>query len=98
MKSFRENPDGAANQQANKENARYIGGLKLQAAHRNEKYFKLCQTCNGSGEGMRDGSRCLDCKGSGSHFSGYICPTCDQVTDTDFGSCPDCENRKQDEL
>lgn len=24
-----------------------------------------CSTCNGSGEGMYDGSRCITCKGSG---------------------------------
>lgn len=27
---------------------------------------ELCFTCNGSGEGYTDGSRCSSCKGSGS--------------------------------
>lgn len=26
---------------------------------------RLCGACNGSGEGMRDGSRCIHCHGSG---------------------------------
>ena len=26
----------------------------------------ICSTCNGSGEGMYDGSTCRDCRGSGS--------------------------------
>jgi hypothetical protein len=63
----------------------------------NEKHYQLCQTCNGSGEGMWSGSRCLDCHGKGSHFNGYTCPDCDQLTETSHGLCPDCENRKQDE-
>ena len=25
----------------------------------------ICPTCNGSGEGMYDGTRCPDCKGKG---------------------------------
>jgi hypothetical protein len=25
----------------------------------------LCGTCNGSGEGMHDGTRCMSCRGSG---------------------------------
>ncbi len=32
MNSYRNDPDGEANQQATRENERYVGGLKLQAA------------------------------------------------------------------
>ena len=35
----------------------------------------LCLTCNGSGEGMVDGSRCLACKGGGS-FGPFDCEVC----------------------
>lgn len=33
----------------------------------------LCGACNGSGEGMYDGSTCPVCKGSGSGFSYCDC-------------------------
>ena len=32
MNTYRNDPDGEANQQATRESERYIGGLKLQAA------------------------------------------------------------------
>lgn len=31
----------------------------------NETEYLTCPTCNGSGEGMYDGTRCHACKGSG---------------------------------
>lgn len=34
----------------------------------------LCGTCNGSGEGMRDGTYCVSCNGSGE--GGNICSEC----------------------
>jgi hypothetical protein len=40
--------------------------------------FELCNTCNGSGEGMHDGSICLSCNGVGEHR--YYC-TCDEGAD-----------------
>jgi DnaJ-class molecular chaperone len=30
---------------------------------------ELCRTCNGSGEGLHDGSRCSSCKGAGTESS-----------------------------
>jgi len=63
----------------------------------NTKEYTVCSSCNGSGEGRFNGTKCNKCKGSGSEFKGYTCPSCDQITDTDYGPCPDCENKKQNE-
>ena len=36
---------------------------------KNEGYEELlCAYCNGSGEGMHDGTTCTHCKGSGVHY------------------------------
>ena len=35
----------------------------------------LCSTCNGSGEGRRDGSRCANCEGLGTCM--VYCPKCE---------------------
>ena len=35
----------------------------------------LCTTCNGSGEGMHDGTRCRECNGIGRVW--FDCPICD---------------------
>jgi RecJ-like exonuclease len=62
----------------------------------NEIYWKLCQGCNGSGEGMHAGSSCLDCNGKGKHISGYFCPRCDAVAENQRGPCSDCLNKIKD--
>ncbi len=36
----------------------------------------MCSTCNGSGEGMYDGSRCYTCRGVGGWVD-QTCPACD---------------------
>ncbi len=41
MKEYRENPDGAANQQATRENESYVGGLKLQESQSPVSYRGL---------------------------------------------------------
>ncbi len=38
---------------------------------------ELCFTCNGSGEGMYDGSRCYACKGKG-----YVICACEECDGT----------------
>lgn len=64
----------------------------------NDINYTLCPSCNGSGEGMMDGTKCRACHGSGSEPHGYTCPECGQITDTDYGPCPDCANKTQEEL
>jgi RecJ-like exonuclease len=50
---------------------RIFGGRKRQIAeavaadNEDDDEEHICPTCNGSGEGMYDGSRCYKCKGTG---------------------------------
>lgn len=46
-----------------------------------------CGHCNGSGEGMYDGSRCRICKGSGD--AAYECEKCGGSGEVEI-ECPEC--------
>lgn len=51
-----------------------------------------CGQCNGSGEGMYDGSICGACKGSGVGYE-----ECDECNGTGENiNCPDCSEIKED--
>lgn len=57
----------------------------------NELDKHICSQCNGSGEGMVDGSSCGYCNGKGIIYTGlYICPECGELTETKNGYCFNC--------
>lgn len=45
--------------------ARELDPATLQLRNGNEQEPEICSRCNGSGEGMYDGTRCGSCRGKG---------------------------------
>jgi hypothetical protein len=54
-----------AMEDAVKANAEWLVGLATEQEAEFEQHDCTCSVCNGSGEGMYDGTRCRSCKGSG---------------------------------
>lgn len=79
----------------------------------NGKMDELCNTCNGSGEGMHDGSHCRICRGEGSKLvqciecggSGEVKPECcecdKKLTELEYRNnhdlCDECKKELKNE-
>ena len=55
----------------------------------NRRIEGICGHCNGSGEGMSDGSHCRSCRGSGCQYD--ECEVCNGTGDVE-PVCTDCDN------